>query len=130
MLVTLYLTRDNSQIPYSSTNLSSGSIGVFEDEDVYSQDDLNDFFATYLPNIPNGTHPTLVSINGATAPVNQSSGANGGESDVDFALVYSILGNVDVTLYQTQNPPHASYQVIDNATLVDVSAVHYSAFHP
>ena len=45
-------------------------LGIFEDlNDKYSQTDLNDFFLTLAPQIPQGTHPTLDGIDGATAPV-------------------------------------------------------------
>lgn len=67
---------------------SNNSIGIFEESDYYSQEDLNDFFTTYTPYISNGTHPTLDSIDGGDAPVDVEEA--GGESDLDFELAYPM----------------------------------------
>ena len=86
-------------IPDAKFNQPENALGIYEEEDTYDQEDLNMFFSRYAPNVPNGTHPTLVSINNATAPVALKKG--GGESIVDFDLAYSILYPQSITLYQT-----------------------------
>ncbi|CAG8984083.1 hypothetical protein HYALB_00003025 [Hymenoscyphus albidus] len=49
---------------------SGNAMGIFEDlGDVYSQADLNSFWAKYAKNILRGTAPTLNAIDGAVAPV-------------------------------------------------------------
>ncbi|KAK5113429.1 hypothetical protein LTR85_010857 [Meristemomyces frigidus] len=68
----------------------SNSMGIFEDGDFYAQEDLNLFFANYTPYIPNGTHPTLDSIDGGFAPVANLSEA-GGESSLDLQLTYPLI---------------------------------------
>lgn len=68
-------------------------LGIFEDlGDYYSQTDLNDFFLTLAPNIPQGTHPTLHGIDGAKAPTTDLLDA-GPESDLDFQISYPVSGS-------------------------------------
>ena len=55
-------------------------MGIFECGDVYDQADFNDFFTQFAPNIPNGTHPILQSIDGGAAPEDDNDG--GGERQV------------------------------------------------
>jgi len=54
--------------------------------------------ANFTPSIPNGTHPKVDSINGATAPVAVEDA--GGESELDFQLAYPIVYPIEVVLYQ------------------------------
>lgn len=79
----------------------SNSMGIFEEGDFYSQQDLNSFFTNFTSYIPNGTHPTLDSIDGGMAPVNISEA--GGESDLDFELSIPIIYPQTTTLYQTDD---------------------------
>ena len=57
---------------------------------MYDQTDLDDFFASLAPRIPQGTHPTLDAIDGAVAPTTNLTGA-GPESDLDFQISYPIV---------------------------------------
>jgi tripeptidyl-peptidase-1 len=66
-------------------------MGLYESGDTYSQEDLNLFFAKYAPNVPQGTHPTLDSIDGGAAPVAPGSDFNTGESDIDMDIAYSLI---------------------------------------
>lgn len=92
-------------IPLPTATIPSGALGVFENQDEYLQQDLNDYFAKYAPYVKQGTHPTLISINNGTAPAPTiGSIAVGGESDVDFDIVYYLLGSgANITLYESQN---------------------------
>ncbi|KAF2147631.1 aorsin [Myriangium duriaei CBS 260.36] len=86
----------------------TNAIGVFEEGDTYAQEDLDSFFTNFTPgkyNIPNGTHPTLDAVDGATAPVPVAEA--GGESDLDFELIYPIVYPQKVTLYQTDDAYYA-----------------------
>ena len=87
--------------------MDDGILGVYETTDTYAQEDLDAYFAQYAPYVPKGTAPKLVSINNATAPVAPGSGYNGGESDVDLDIAYSLLGAVPITLYQILVPSSA-----------------------
>ncbi|GAD94745.1 alkaline serine protease AorO [Paecilomyces variotii No. 5] len=78
-------------------------LGIFEDiGDVYSQTDLDEFFATLYPKIPTGTHPTLKAIDGAKAPNPVLSA--GPESDLDFQISYPIIWPQNSILFQTDDP--------------------------
>jgi len=101
-LITPACIRELYSIPASAQNSSkpqSNGLGIFETIDTYDQKDIDLFFKYFAPNVPQGTHPKLVSINGAKAPVIQKNG--GGESIVDFDLAISLTYPQPVTLYQT-----------------------------
>ena len=116
-----------------ATKAASGNqLGIFEDlGDVYSQTDLNDFFASLAPNIPQGTHPILDAIDGAKAPNPVTSA--GAESDLDFQISYPIIYPQNSILYQTDDPVYEAnyvYQGFLNNFLdaIDGSYCSYSAF--
>lgn len=106
---------------------------MFEWTDFYAQEDLDLFFTNYYPSIPNGTHPTLASINGATAPTKNISQA-GEESDLDFTLIYPLIYPQNVTLFQTDTIYHTinntEYKGLFNTFLdgIDGSYCNYTAF--
>ena len=66
------------------------------------QTDLDLFFSNYAPWVPNGTHPTLVSINDANATAPIGSPEIAGESLVDFDLAFSLLYPQSIIQYQAQ----------------------------
>lgn len=91
---------------YNITNptkaAANNKLGIFEDlGDMYAQQDLNEFFLTLAPNIPQGTHPLLEGIDGATAP-GPVTGA-GPESDLDFQISYPIIYPQSSILFQTDD---------------------------
>lgn len=90
-------------IPIATLSDPANSLGVFEEGDEYSQQDLNEFFAKFAPNVPNGTHPIPAFIDGATAPVPQNSTLVTGESDIDLDIAFSLIYPQTVTLYQTND---------------------------
>ena len=50
-------------IPAASGSDNQNALGIYENQnDVYSQDDLNLFFAKYAPQVPQDTHPTYIGI--------------------------------------------------------------------
>lgn len=120
----------NFEAPAANAKVSkNNSLGVFEQGDVYSQPDFNAFFAEYTPYIPNGTHPTLDSIDGAKAPVSQ--GNAGGESNLDFELAYPIIYPQTTTLFQTDDAFYAQqFTGVFNTFFdaLDGSYCTYSAF--
>lgn len=79
--------------------VAGNDLGIYETGDRYDQEDLDLFFTTYYPQIPNGTHPVLDSIDGGEAPVNISYA--GGESILDFELAFPIVYPQPIQLYQT-----------------------------
>ncbi|KAF4237496.1 hypothetical protein CNMCM8980_006955 [Aspergillus fumigatiaffinis] len=90
-------------------NISEGTkatkgneLGIFEDlGDVYSQEDLDLFFSTFAPQIPQGTHPILKAVDGAQAPTSVSNA--GPESDLDFQISYPIIWPQNSILFQTDD---------------------------
>ncbi|MCJ1408202.1 hypothetical protein MMC19_002276 [Ptychographa xylographoides] len=110
---------------------ANNSMGIYESGDTYAQADLNDFFKNEATNIPQGTHPTLKSVDGGTAPV--AVGSAGGESDLDFELAYPLIYPQTITLFQTDDDNYANsgkYLGIFNTFLdaLDGSYCTYSAF--
>ncbi|KAG9240127.1 Pro-kumamolisin, activation domain-containing protein [Calycina marina] len=90
-------------IPNATRKDSVNMLGLFESGDIYSQDDLNSFFAEYAPNVPQGTHPKLDSIDGGEAPVAFDSDFNTGESDIDMDIGFSLIYPQTITLYQVDD---------------------------
>jgi tripeptidyl-peptidase-1 len=86
---------------------ADNSLGIFEEGDVYAQEDLDLFFANYSSNIPKGTSPTPAFIDGAQAPTDVADA--GGESDLDFELAYPIVYPQTITLYQTDDLYEATH---------------------
>lgn len=78
-------------IPDAHIKDDVNALGLFESGDIYSQEDLNLFFAQYAPNVPQGTHPLLDSIDGGQAPVAPDSEFNTGESDIDMDLAFALI---------------------------------------
>lgn len=93
------------QIPDATRASPTNSLGVFEEQSfAYSQEDLDMFFTSYAPNVPNGTHPTPAFIDGGTAPVSKSDAD--AESDIDLAITLSLIYPQSITLYQTDDPAY------------------------
>lgn len=91
------------QIPPGTKSTPGNELGIFEDlGDVYSQQDLDLFFSTLYPSIPNGTHPVHNLIDGAVAPVPVDQA--GPESDLDFQISYPIIWPQNSVLFQTDDP--------------------------
>lgn len=99
---------------------------------MYSQTDLNEFFASLAPNIPQGTHPTLDSVDGGTATVTNLSDA-GSESDLDFQVSYPIIYPQNSILFQSDDDVYEAnytYEGLFNNFLdaIDGSYCTYSAY--
>lgn len=83
--------------------------------------------------MPQGTHPTLDSIDGAVAPVPLGSEFEGGESAIDFDLAFSLTYPQPVTLYQVDDLHYSTNSTLPgflNTFLdaIDGSYCTYSAF--
>lgn len=121
-------------IPPGHINDSVNTLGVFEQGDYYSGQDLDSFFANFAPWVPQGTRPTLDSIDGGTSDVAPTNPGNGGESDVDFDIILSLTYPQSVTLYQVDDSVYAPAEVaLDNTfntflDALDGSYCNYSAY--
>jgi tripeptidyl-peptidase-1 len=94
------------EIPPAKRAHPDNAMGIFEEGDFYSQEDLDKFFANFTPQIPKGTHPQPAFIDGANAPVAVKDA--GAESDLDFQLAYPILWPQNTVLYQTDDINYAT----------------------
>lgn len=83
-------------IPDAALNHPNNTLGVFEYGTPYNQLDLDLFFSHYAPWVPNGTHPTLASINNATAPGKPN--VHGSGAVIDLDLLFSLTYPQTVTL--------------------------------
>ena len=117
----------------TSTKKAAGNqLGIFEDlGDVYSQTDLDDFFRFLAPRIPQGIHPILESIDGATAPAPVTMA--GGESDLDFQISYPLIYPQNSILFQTDDNVYNDNYVFQGflnnfLDAIDGSYCSYSAF--
>ena len=85
-------------LPQPSQPLPKNDLAIFQTGDSpYYQKNLDEYFTSFASYVPNGTHPELVSINGATAPAKHAGGASG-EANLDFMVAYGLLGPVNITL--------------------------------
>jgi tripeptidyl-peptidase-1 len=85
-------------LPQHSQPLPKDDLAIFQTGySQYYQKNLDEYFTSFAPNVPNGTHPELVSINGGTAPAKHAGGASG-EANLDFMVAYGLLGPVNITL--------------------------------
>ena len=102
-------------IPNAHIKDNVNMLGLFESGDIYSQQDLNSFFAEYAPYVPQGTHPLLDSIDGGEAPVPPGSEFNTGESDIDmdigFSLIYVSLIRLKLTEKSVLTQPSQSHKL-------------------
>lgn len=89
----------------------------------YSQTDLNEFFLTLQPRIPQGTHPKLEGIDGATGPTTVTNA--GPESDLDFQISYPLIWPQNSILFQTDDDVSASTAYVDS-----LSSKLISLFYP
>lgn len=111
------------------------SMGVFESEaQYYDQEDLDLFFANFTPQIPKGTTPIPLNIDGANAVTTNVSDA-GEEAMLDLELVYPIVYPQTVTVFQEDDPvyeqnPNTTYTFGFNTFLdaIDGSYCTYCAY--
>ena len=82
----------------------NNSMGIFESEaEYYDQVDLDLFYANFTPQIPKGTTPIPINIDGAMAMTTNVSDA-GGEAMLDLELAYPIVYPQTITVFQEDDP--------------------------
>ncbi|KAK4495689.1 hypothetical protein PRZ48_012957 [Zasmidium cellare] len=116
-------------IPKATRKDNINSLGLYESGDTYSQQDLNLFFQHYATNVPQGTHPTLNSVDGGQAPVAPDSVVNTGESDIDMDIAFSLVYPQTVTLYQVDDLNNGEVDGFNNfLDALDGSYCSYTAY--
>jgi tripeptidyl-peptidase-1 len=77
---------------------ADNSLGLYEQGDYFSKEDLDLYYAVYAPHIPQGTYPITALINGANFSVPVESPLNTGESDIDLSIAW---------VYYPSSMPHS-----------------------
>ncbi|KXT11021.1 hypothetical protein AC579_7950 [Pseudocercospora musae] len=102
-------------IPKPTKNDSLNSLGMFENFYSYAQEDLDEFYTRYHPEIPNGTHPITISVDGGAGPATRTAKENGGEPELDIQVAIPLIYPQTITIYQVEDPPQAELE--SNQTL-------------
>ncbi|CAK7265071.1 hypothetical protein SEPCBS57363_001395 [Sporothrix epigloea] len=90
-------------IPEGTRAAPGNELGIFESLDIhYCKYDLDGYFASFAPNIPNGTYPISRLIDGATADTEVENA--GAESDLDFQAAMPLIYPQKTVLYQVDDP--------------------------
>lgn len=105
--VTAACMRTQYEIPNNTLASPGNELGIFESlDDHYGKYDLDVFFSTLYPYIPNGTYPTEKLIDGAVGSA-ESAGIDEGdvgvESDLDFMASFPLIWPQGTVLFQTDD---------------------------
>ncbi|KAI1349367.1 peptidase S8/S53 domain-containing protein [Xylaria sp. FL0043] len=90
-------------IPKGTTNHDGNKMGIFQSlKQHYTQQDLDTFFWAFTDNIPNGTYPELLSVNGGEGATGELYDA-GTESNLDFQMSYGLIWPQEPALFQVDD---------------------------
>ncbi|KAH8122416.1 subtilisin-like protein [Trichoderma asperelloides] len=136
--VTEDCTRAQYSIPHGTTGFPGNQLGIFESaNDHYSRQELDVYFSTLYPYIPNGTWPEERLIDGAVGaiedPSNLTDVEDGAESALDFNSAIPLIYPQGTVLFQEDDQwykSHGGYSGFWNTFLdaIDGSYCTYSAF--
>jgi tripeptidyl-peptidase I len=103
------------KIPAGDTSTApnpNNRMGIFEDlGDIYNQTNLNLFYSTLYPSIPQGFGPKLEAVDALANITNNSPLTDGPESDLDFEISSFIIYPQGWVLFQTDDQPtETNYQ--------------------
>lgn len=106
--VTTACIRAQYSVPNNTLAAPGNELGIFESlDDHYSKEDLDTFFATLYPYIPEGTYPEERLVDGAIGAVEDVPGYNqtdaGVESDLDFEAAWPLIWPQKTVLFQTDD---------------------------
>ncbi|KAH8893898.1 subtilisin-like protein [Thozetella sp. PMI_491] len=134
ILVTPECIASQYSIPAADKAAPGNALGVFEKGSWYQFADLDQFFETYAPSIPQGTRPTNLSID-----LDQwffdvvSTDTFPNEADLDLDVAYPIVYPQNITVFQVDDmyyTHYSSYLGIMNTFLdaIDGTYCNYSAY--
>lgn len=102
-------------IPNNTLAAPGNELGIFESlDDHYSKLDLDVYFSTLYPYIPNGTYPTERLIDGAVGSIEEAGIDEedaGVESDLDFMSSWPLIWPQHTVLFQTDDQYYELNQV-------------------
>lgn len=91
------------QIPNGTKASTGNELGIFEGAgNHYSKEDLDAYFSTLYPEIPNGTYPIDKNIDGAFGAANSTASA-ASESNLDFEAAMPLIWPQRTVLFQTDD---------------------------
>ncbi|KAJ4416113.1 hypothetical protein N0V82_006957 [Gnomoniopsis sp. IMI 355080] len=101
--VTQQCIRTQYSIPKGDKAAPGNELGIFESlDDHYAKEDLDVFWSTLYPEIPNGTYPIEKNIDGAFGAAKNVTSA-GVESDLDFEAAQPLIWPQKTVLFQTDD---------------------------
>ncbi|KAI1488921.1 peptidase S8/S53 domain-containing protein [Biscogniauxia mediterranea] len=90
-------------IPKGTKKHPDNKLGIFQSlGQHYTQQDLDTFFWAFTDDIPNGTHPELLSVDGGEGATTNLRLA-GAESNLDFQMAYGLIWPQEPVLYQVDD---------------------------
>ncbi|KAI0880916.1 subtilisin-like protein [Annulohypoxylon maeteangense] len=125
------------KIPPADKAHPNNSMGIFQKQSWYQERDLDLFFKTYAPNIPQGTRPQNLSIDLAVWHYNENDThvSYPDEADLDLDVAYPIIYPQKATIYQVDDEYYNlhsanAYFGLFNTFLdaIDGSYCNYSAY--
>ncbi|CZR60665.1 related to Tripeptidyl-peptidase sed1 [Phialocephala subalpina] len=134
--VTAECTRVQYNIPNTTTAAAGNELGIFESLDVhYSRKDLDIYFSTLYPDIPNGTYPEERLIDGAIGAIEDTTEfvPIDLEAPLDFDSAWPLIYPQKLVLFQEDDEYYEStgnFNGFWNTFLdaIDGSYCTYSAF--
>lgn len=126
--VTAACMRSIYGIPNNTLASPGNELGVFESiNDHYSKLDLDSFFSTLYPYIPNGTYPIERLVDGATGS-SEETGLDeydaGVESDLDFMAAWPLIWPQGTVLFQSDD----QYYELNQSSLTTPYLGFYNTF--
>jgi tripeptidyl-peptidase-1 len=73
-------------IPKSPKAIPGNSLGLYQQGSYFAKSDVNAYFKTYAPYIPQDTFPIAATIDGASYSVDAASVSNSGEANIDIEM--------------------------------------------
>ncbi|KAI0967950.1 peptidase S8/S53 domain-containing protein [Xylaria arbuscula] len=90
-------------VPKGITKHAGNKMGIFQSlRQHYTQQDLDTFFYSFTDDIPNGTYPELLSVNGGEGAATELYDA-GTESNLDFQMAYGLIWPQEPALFQVDD---------------------------
>lgn len=93
-------------LPTPDKAAANNSLGIFEQASWYQHEDLDLFFATYAPEIPQGTRPRNQSVDQAAwfyDDAGDEAATMPDEADLDVEVAWPIIYPQDVTVFQVDD---------------------------
>lgn len=136
-LLTPPCIRDLYGLPTADKANANNSLGIFEQTSWYQVEDLDLFFETYAPEIPQGTRPQNLSVNQAAWFYNDTGDVYAtfpDEADLDIEVAWPIIYPQNITVFQVDDVYYNLYSAstlgLFNTFLdaIDGAYCNYSAY--